>query len=206
MTIPTDLLSGNAQGQGAAWPRRLPSTLTSEKRPAVFLDRDGTLIVEKNYLSSPDGVTLLVGVLEGLRALQELRLPLVVVSNQSGIGRGYFSLKEAEAVNARIARELTGHGICISGWCMCPHAPDAGCNCRKPLPGLIEQASRDLDLEPKHSFVIGDRQVDLDLARAVGAEPLLVPAVAEGGVVIQGRDEHPGSDADRSDVRGAVCA
>lgn len=146
----------------------------SLKYPAVFLDRDGTLIVEKHYLSNPDQVVLLEGVIDGLRTLQEFGLPLIVVSNQSGIGRGYFSRQDAEAVNDRIALELAPHGINIDGWYMCPHAPDSGCNCRKPLPGLIEQASRDLSLDPSLSFVVGDKRADLDLARAVGAIPLIV--------------------------------
>lgn len=144
------------------------------KRRAVFLDRDGTLIVDQNYLSDPDGVVLFDGVIAGLRCLQDLGLPLVVVSNQSGIGRGYFSLRDASAVNDRIAQKLAPHGIEIAGWYMCPHRPDSACKCRKPLPGLIEQASRDLGLDARRSFVIGDKHVDLDLALAVRAEALLV--------------------------------
>ncbi len=143
-------------------------------RPAVFLDRDGTIIVEKNYLADPAQVELLDGVVEGLRRLQKQNLPLVVVSNQSGVGRGYFTMDQLDAVNSRTEALLKEQGIEISAWYVCPHAPDMACNCRKPLPGMIEAACRDLDLDPRQSFVIGDKRADLDLATAVGARGILV--------------------------------
>ncbi len=143
-------------------------------RPAVFLDRDGTIIVEKNYLSDPAQVELLDGVAEGLRLLQQQGFPLVVVSNQSGVGRGYFTMDRLKAVNARVDELLKEQAIEISGWYVCPHTPDMACNCRKPRPGMIEAACRDLDLDPRQSFVIGDKRADLDLATAVGARGILV--------------------------------
>ena len=112
--------------------------------------------------------------MEGLKALQELALPLVIVTNQSGIGRGLFSLQDAQAVNARIEDELAACGINIAAWYMCPHTPAAGCHCRKPMPGLVEMACNDLGLDPRRSFVVGDKRSDIDLARAVGAEAFLV--------------------------------
>lgn len=142
--------------------------------PAIFLDRDGTIIEEKNYLSDPDQVAFLDGALAGLRAMARHGLPLVVISNQSGIGRGYFSLDRAEAVRARLELMLTREGIAIAGWYMCPHAPDTPCACRKPLPGMIDAAAQDLDLAPASSFVIGDKRCDIDLAAAVGARGILV--------------------------------
>jgi len=143
-------------------------------RRSVFLDRDGTLIVEKKYLSDPNQVDLLDGVIEGLLHLRKLALPLIVVSNQSGVGRGYFTLNEVQAVNSRIDALLKAEGLEISGWYVCPHAPDVACRCRKPEPGMIEAASRDLGLDPHRSFVIGDKRADLDLATAVGARGILV--------------------------------
>jgi D-glycero-D-manno-heptose 1,7-bisphosphate phosphatase len=141
---------------------------------AIFLDRDGTIIEERNYLSDPDQVALLEGAAAGLRAMARLGLPLVIVSNQSGIGRGYFSLEQAKAVESRLRTLLEREGITIHGWYMCPHAPEDGCACRKPSPGMIEAAVRDLDLLPERSFVIGDKRCDLDLAATVGAAGLLV--------------------------------
>jgi D-glycero-D-manno-heptose 1,7-bisphosphate phosphatase len=142
--------------------------------PAIFLDRDGTIIEEKNYLSDPDQVVLLDGAVAGLRALSRHALPLVVISNQSGIGRGYFSLDQAEAVRVRLEVLLAREGIEMAGWFMCPHAPEALCSCRKPLPGMIEAAAQQLHLAPADSFVIGDKRCDIDLAQAVGAKGILV--------------------------------
>jgi D-glycero-D-manno-heptose 1,7-bisphosphate phosphatase len=142
--------------------------------PAVFLDRDGTIIVEKNYLGDPAQVVLLDGAIEGLRAMARRSLPLVVVSNQSGVGRGYFSAEQAHAVERRLDEILLREGIAIAGWYMCPHAPDEKCECRKPLPGMIHAAVHDLDLDPTRSFVIGDKRSDIDLASAVGAKGILV--------------------------------
>jgi histidinol-phosphate phosphatase family protein len=145
-----------------------------DKRGAVFLDRDGTIIVEKNYLSAPDQVMLLDGVVDGLARLGQQGLPLIIVSNQSGIGRGYFTMQDLAAVNARIDELLKAEGVTISGWYICPHAPEMACKCRKPLPGLIDAACSDHDLDPELSFVIGDKRTDLDLAAAVGAHGILV--------------------------------
>lgn len=142
--------------------------------PAIFLDRDGTLIVEKNYLADPSGVELEAGVVEGLKKLKTLGWPLVVVSNQSGIGRGYFTHADARAVNRRVAELLALHEIRISGWYYCPHGPEDSCRCRKPLPGLIEYAVEDLNLDPARSFMIGDKDVDFGLGLAVGARAILV--------------------------------
>jgi histidinol-phosphate phosphatase family protein len=148
--------------------------MTPRRAPPVFLDRDGTLIVEKNYLSDPAGVSLEEGVLEGLALLQSRGHPLVVLSNQSGIGRGFFDESAAQRVNVRVAELLRTRSIDILGWYICPHAPEAGCDCRKPLPGMALAAARDLELQLAGSFVVGDRRADLELADAIGATGILV--------------------------------
>ncbi|WP_026606378.1 D-glycero-alpha-D-manno-heptose-1,7-bisphosphate 7-phosphatase [Methylocapsa acidiphila] len=142
--------------------------------PAIFLDRDGTIIVEKNYLGDPEQVVLLEGAAEGLRAMAKYAFPFVIVSNQSGVGRGYFSIDQAHAVERRLEALLAQEGVTIAGWYMCPHAPDESCACRKPLPGMIRSAVQDLDIDPARSFVIGDKRSDIDLAVAVGAKGILV--------------------------------
>ncbi|ACK49955.1 histidinol-phosphate phosphatase family protein [Methylocella silvestris BL2] len=142
--------------------------------PAIFLDRDGTIIVEKNYPSDPDQVALLPGAVDGLKSMARRGFPLVVVSNQSGIGRGYFSVEQADAVQDRVRDLLAREGVEIAGWYRCPHAPGEECACRKPSPGMIQDAARDLDLDPARSFVIGDKWSDVELAAAVGAAGLLV--------------------------------
>ena len=147
---------------------------STSRRPVVFLDRDGTLIVEKHYLSDPNEVELESSVAEGLKALQMQGYVLVVVSNQSGIGRGKFSAQDAQSVNSRIDELLLSHGVHISGWYVCPHAPEQTCNCRKPLPGMAIAAAKDLGLELGGSYVIGDKRIDIELADAIGGTGILV--------------------------------
>jgi|GEM_PF-79141 histidinol-phosphate phosphatase family domain/HAD-superfamily hydrolase, subfamily IIIA len=143
-------------------------------RRAVFLDRDGTVIAERHYLSDPAGVELLPGAAEGLRRMRALGLPLVLVTNQSGVGRGYFGRDAVERVHGRLIELLAAEGVTLSAIYSCPHAPDEDCGCRKPLPGLLERAARELDLDLPSSFVIGDKPCDIGLGLAVGATTLLV--------------------------------
>lgn len=143
-------------------------------RAAVFLDRDGTIIVDKHYLSDPAGVELEQGALAGLKALADMGYALVVVSNQSGIGRGRFTVSDAEAVNARIADMLAAEGVPVVGWYFCPHVGVDDCACRKPRPGMVDRAVRELGLDPARSFVVGDKPSDVQLADVVGACGILV--------------------------------
>lgn len=143
-------------------------------RPAVFLDRDGTVIEERDYLSDPAGVALLPGATEGLARLRDLGLPLVLVTNQSGVGRGYFGGDAVERVHGRLIDLLAGHGVRLSAIYSCPHAPGDGCACRKPLPGLLHRAADELNLDLARSFVIGDKPCDIQLGLAVGATTVLV--------------------------------
>jgi D-glycero-D-manno-heptose 1,7-bisphosphate phosphatase len=140
----------------------------------VFLDRDGTVIVEKHYLSDPDGVTLEESVVEGLAQLQANGHPLIVVSNQSGVGRGMFTEAAAHAVNHRVDALLRREGIVILAWYLCPHAPETACACRKPLPGMPIAAAREWGLRLPGSYVIGDKRIDLELADAIGGTGILV--------------------------------
>ncbi len=145
-----------------------------EERPAVFLDRDGTLIAERHYLHEPDGVELLPGVAEGLRRMALLGLPLVLVSNQSGVGRGYFGRGDVERVHGRLLDLLEAQGARLDAMYVCPHAPDQGCACRKPFSGMIERARTELALDPRTSFVIGDKPCDINLGLVVNATTFLV--------------------------------
>ncbi len=143
-------------------------------RPAVLLDRDGAVIRDRNYLSDPDQVELLPGAANGLRRLSALGLALVLVTNQSGVARGYFSMDSVAAAHARLAELLAAEGLALDGVYFCPHGPHEDCDCRKPRPGLAEQAARDLSLDLSRSFVIGDKCSDVVLGRAVGACSILV--------------------------------
>jgi D-glycero-D-manno-heptose 1,7-bisphosphate phosphatase len=144
------------------------------QRPSVILDRDGTIIVERHYLSDPTGVELLPGAAEGLRRLKGLNAALIVVTNQSAVGRGLLTPDRLDSIHRRLEELLAAEGIRLDGIYVCPHTPDDACQCRKPLPGLLHQAARDLGFDPRDSFVIGDKLCDLDLGRQTGATTLLV--------------------------------
>jgi D-glycero-D-manno-heptose 1,7-bisphosphate phosphatase len=141
---------------------------------AVFLDRDGTLIIEKDYLSDPAQVVLEAGVVDGLAQLQHAGHPLIVVSNQSGIGRGLFTANDARLVNERLAVMLRQEGIHILAWYVCPHAPDTLCDCRKPAPGMALAAAQEWGVALAGSYVVGDKKSDLELADAIGGTGILV--------------------------------
>jgi D-glycero-D-manno-heptose 1,7-bisphosphate phosphatase len=146
------------------------------KRPAVFLDRDGTLIEDKGFLSDPNGVTILPTVVDALKLLHKSGFATVVVSNQSGVARGFFGDDEVRAVNGEIARRLASDGVAIDGWYWCSHY-GVDCACRKPAPGLVHRAERELelDLQAGRGAVVGDRGSDVALAHAVGISGILVP-------------------------------
>lgn len=136
-------------------------------RRALFLDRDGTLIVDVGYPRDPARVELIPGAADALRALQRDWL-LVVVSNQSGIGRGLIAPDEAAAVHDRFVAAFAAAEVAFAGCYYCPHAPDARCACRKPAPGLLLAAAADLDLALPRSVLVGDKPSDLDAGRAAG--------------------------------------
>jgi len=139
---------------------------------ALFLDRDGTLIVDVAYPRDPAQVQPIAGAVEALRDL-ERDYALVIVSNQSGIARGLITPAEAEAVHARTIKVFAAQGITFAGAYYCPHGPDHGCACRKPMPGMLEQAARELDLDLARSVIVGDKPSDVEAGQAVGARGVL---------------------------------
>ncbi|WP_412178413.1 D-glycero-alpha-D-manno-heptose-1,7-bisphosphate 7-phosphatase [Rhizobium sp. PL01] len=140
----------------------------------IFLDRDGTIIVDKHYLKDPNQVELVDGSVNGLVLLQSSGYRLVVVTNQSGVGRGYFSIGDVEKCNQRASELLSLAGVWIDDWLFCPHAPGENCRCRKPLPGLIDQAREIFPVDQQRSFVIGDRDSDVLLGQVANMRGLLV--------------------------------
>jgi len=143
-------------------------------RPGILIDRDGTLIEDRDYLADPAGVQLFPGGAEAIAAMNRAGMPIALVSNQSGIGRGYFTEADLAAVERRVQEVLAAAGAHLDGLYHCPHAPEAGCHCRKPAPGMAEQAARELSLDLSRSFIIGDKRADVELGRAVGATTILV--------------------------------
>ncbi|MBV8749463.1 MAG: HAD family hydrolase [Candidatus Eremiobacteraeota bacterium] len=144
------------------------------KRPVVFLDRDGTIIEDKGFLGDPARVDILPTVVDALRVLRDHGYATVVVSNQSGIARGYFADDAVRAVNGEIARRLAGDGVAIDAWYWCSHYGD-GCDCRKPAPGLVHRALDEHALVLDGGAVVGDRGSDVALGHAVGVPGILVP-------------------------------
>jgi histidinol-phosphate phosphatase family protein len=143
-------------------------------RAAVFLDRDGTLVVERGYLSDPEEIELLPGVAHSLRRLQAAGYPLVVVSNQSGVGRGLFPESRVHEAMARLRTALRDRGVELDAIYFCPHRPDGGCACRKPGTALLERAADDLQLALRRSAMVGDKLLDVETGHNAGAFGLLV--------------------------------
>lgn len=148
--------------------------MPAAERPVVLVDRDGTINVEVDYLRAPEQVALLPNAAAGLRQLRELGYRIVVITNQSGLGRGYFDLATLSAIHERLAELLAAQGASVDAIYHCPHLPTDGCACRKPGTALVEQAARDLGFDPGAAYIIGDKPCDIDLGHAIGASTILV--------------------------------
>ena len=169
-------------------------TSTSLAGVTVFLDRDGTLNVDTGYVKSPDDFTVLPGVGAALARLKQAGARLVVVTNQSGLGRGYFSSRDLEAIHSKLRLVLAEDGVTLDGLYFCPHHPDDHCNCRKPARGMIDRAHAELKVDLSRAYVIGDSIRDVELAKQVGARSLLVmtgPSGAEALADLMARDLSP---------------
>lgn len=143
-------------------------------QPAIFLDRDGTINEEVHYLSHPDQVRLIAGAAEAIRELRAAGHAIVVVTNQSGLTRNYFSRQTLDEIHARLRAELAQHGAWLDGIYVCPHHPDDGCECRKPGSRLYEQAAHEHNLDLPRSVMIGDKDSDVLAARNLNMRGILV--------------------------------
>lgn len=149
-------------------------------RRAAFLDRDGTINTEKEYLYRIDEFEFIPGAPEAVRLLNEAGFLVVVVSNQSGVGRGYYTEDDVETLHRHIATELAGAGARVDAWFYCPHHPSGrgsyalACRCRKPLPGMLIEAAARYDIDLASSVMIGDKLVDVEAGMAAGCRPMLV--------------------------------
>jgi D-glycero-D-manno-heptose 1,7-bisphosphate phosphatase len=159
--------------------------LVGDLKPAVFLDRDGTIIEDRNYLGDPEGVALLPGAAEAIGKLNSAGIPVIVVTNQSGIGRGYFGEAEYRAVTDRIETVLQERGARLDACYHCPHSPDLRppCECRKPQPGLFRKAAEDHAIDLARSFYVGDRLRDLEPGLEKGGRGYLLVAPGEADTV-----------------------
>jgi histidinol-phosphate phosphatase family protein len=162
-------------------------------RGIVFLDRDGTVIENVPYLHEPEKVRLLPGVGEGLTRLQSAGFRLVIVTNQQGIGLGFFTPREYVAVNEALLRALAPHRVTISRIYHCPHSREEGCRCRKPAAGMLERGLLELNEHPARCFLVGDTPSDMQAAATAG-----IRGVGVGG------SELPGASATFPDFLRAV--
>lgn len=149
---------------------------SGRNRRAVFLDRDGTVLEEREYLADPDRVSLIPGAAEAIRSLRRAGLAVIITTNQSGIARGLYSEGEYRAVEERLARVLAEEEAPVDATYYCPHHPDftGPCDCRKPATGMFRRAARELDLDLEGSFYVGDRLKDVMPALILGGKGILV--------------------------------
>jgi heptosyltransferase-2 len=140
----------------------------------IFLDRDGTLNPDPGYITSPDQFELFPGVSEALARLKRAGARLIVITNQSGVARGFLSRDELDAVHMKLKRLLDGAGVSLDAIYFCPHHPDDGCECRKPNRGMIDQAVQEWGVDLDRSYLIGDHIRDVELAKRVGGRSILV--------------------------------
>ena len=157
-----------------------PETSSSDsaipnRRAAVFLDRDGVLNHDKGFINRPEEFQWISGAKDAVKYLNDLEYLVIVVTNQSGVARGYFSEEDVQHLHRWIGRELRAHDAHIDAFYYCPHHPEAKnaayrmeCPCRKPAPGMIQQAMREWPVEPSKSFLIGDQERDIQAAEAAG--------------------------------------
>jgi D-glycero-D-manno-heptose 1,7-bisphosphate phosphatase len=165
-----------------------PVTPPAEPHPALFLDRDDTLIPDVPYLRDPSKVRLFPNALEGLRLLRDSGYRLILVSNQSGVGRGLIAPEELRAVHARLVELLREGGVELDAAYFCPHRPEDACRCRKPGIGMLEEARRDFVILNEGSAMAGDREADLLMAKNGGLTAIQV--LSAGRAPLPQADHH----------------
>jgi len=151
-------------------------------RRFALLDRDGTIVVDKVYLSDPAGLEFAPGVIEGLRLMRDAGLRFIMVTNQSGVARGYFDEKTLGGIHARLRAMLAGEGIDLEAIYHCPHGPWDDCRCRKPRPGLVLDAMADFGFSPEEAVLIGDSDADMGAAAAAGVTGIRVATPDAGEI------------------------
>ena len=151
----------------------------SDSNKAVFLDRDGTIVHDRGYLENPEGIELMPHAGEALTKLKQHGYLLVLVTNQSGVGRGYFREDAVESQHRRLRQLLHSEGVELDLIRFCPHAPDAACDCRKPQAGLILEAAETLGVDLHRSFMVGDKLSDIEAGRRAGCRTVLIDGTSD---------------------------
>ena len=180
-------------------------------KAAVFLDRDGTIIEDVGYLHEFDQIAFYPWATDAIRCLNRAGLPVVVITNQAGVARGLFSEEFVVETHERLSRTLAEGGAHVDAYYYCPHHPAGkvveyakACDCRKPARGLVDRAARDLGLDPGRSFVVGDKWLDVGVARASGARGVLVRTGSGAWEEAHKRPTDPSADVIVDNLAGAV--
>ncbi|MBU4444368.1 D-glycero-beta-D-manno-heptose 1,7-bisphosphate 7-phosphatase [bacterium] len=145
------------------------------KHKAIFIDRDGTINVDVHYLDDPDKFEMYPGVGEGVKKLKDKGFKIIVITNQSGIARGYFIEKQLWNIHEIMKKEFQEFDVVLDGIYYCPHHPNDKCDCRKPNTGLFEKAIKEHDIDVKKSYMLGDKTLDVGAGKKIGARTVLVP-------------------------------
>jgi len=156
--------------------------MVKSKKTAIFLDRDGTVIYDVGYPKDPGEVQLLPGVVEALSKLQKYGFYLVIVSNQSGVGRDIITKEEAKQVHDKVISILNENGVRLDAAYYCPHLPEDMCQCRKPMPELLFRAAKEFDIDLVNSFMIGDKQIDIEAGKNAGCNTILLRVPPLSGI------------------------
>jgi len=156
----------------------------------VFLDRDGTINEDVGYLSDPEALVMIEGAAKAIRLLNQSGIMVILISNQSGVGRGYYTDAHVDAVNERLKEYLGKEGAAVDAIYYCNHHPDVDCNCRKPRTGLAELAAIEHKLNHDRAYVVGDKSCDVSLAKNLGAKGILV-LTGKGANEIECMEEAP---------------
>jgi D-glycero-D-manno-heptose 1,7-bisphosphate phosphatase len=177
---------------------------------AVFFDRDGTINEEVNYLSHPSQLNLIPGASEAIQILNEKNIPVIIVTNQSGIARGYFDEEQLNTINDYLRQILLAAGAVIDDIYYCPHHPEAeiatykmNCDCRKPNPGMLTKAAKKWQLDISHSFLIGDKASDIVAGQRAGCKTILVKS-GHGSNELSGWGDIPYPDCVVDNILDAV--
>lgn len=176
----------------------------STHQRAVFLDRDGTIIEEKNYLHREQDVELVKGAADALKKLKQAGFLVFIVTNQAGVGRGYYTEGDVQRVHRFLLGLLSKDGALVDGIYFCPHHPDDHCNCRKPLPKFLFDAAAQFHIRLADSFMIGDRVTDLEAGRRAGSRSILV-RTGYGETEIQKAGANLSADHVAKDLPAAVA-
>jgi D-glycero-D-manno-heptose 1,7-bisphosphate phosphatase len=148
--------------------------MTTMTNPAVFLDRDGTIMEDSNYVGQVERVVLIPGAAQALKRLQDAGYRLFIVTNQSGVGRGFFTRDAVEEIHAHLREEFGRLGVQFERFYICPHHPQDRCDCRKPSARFLREAAAEFGLDMKRSFMVGDRASDVQTGINAGAQTILL--------------------------------